>query len=327
MNLTEHQETILTSLLQRGLAFKDSTASGRQMSQHRSGGETNLTKDRISLSSEDGQGLMDLGLLSYTASGTTGWSLTPEGSRLAVKLLGAGYTPISLPDLLEDTLQMAYFTEKQDDGEVAIPFVRKLGDARLVLVLGENAGGKSFFRRLVCLMASGPRWDSLKRQMTKPGPYPVKRVIHLSMEGRGHHMGSLVYGSEARHSTGQNSANQILGGIRNVEGCGGSSIMYWDEPDLGMSEGSAAGAGLEISDWMGDLHPLVQAVFITSHSKELVRQLAHLNPHYLYLGSEDGPQSLQEWLDAPVIPSRPAEVQQKSRARFKRIQHILNSKD
>lgn len=232
--------------------------------------------------------------------------------------------PFAIGLVLDWIFNLRYFRpDKVIQGRTAVPFVRKDGaeNTRLVLVLGENAGGKSFFRRLVHLAATKAK------NGRRDGPFPVGRVIHLSMEARSMNglTSAFIYGSEAWQSTGENSAHTVKGGITTASKETKDLVLYWDEPDIGMSEGSAAGAGIAIREFIKDAPPHVKAVFITTHSKAMVRQLTPLNPYYLYLGNADGPSTAEEWLSAPVVPVSLEDLAKESRKRFKDIQTLLDN--
>jgi hypothetical protein len=199
----------------------------------------------------------------------------------------------------------------------AIPALWVKGSSPLFLVLGENAGGKSFFRRCISLEIRD-----------RSG---IKEVIHLSMEARtgATFMGAakaFVYGDENSRSTGENSVNTISGAITTCRDRTHPHVLYWDEPDIGMSEGAAAGAGIAIAEFVADLPEHTKGVFITTHSRAMVEQLVDLKPHYLHLGTDPklAPQTLQEWLEREVVPVSPDELKEASRARFRAIQKILN---
>jgi len=229
--------------------------------------------------------------------------------------------PFTIPALLEWIDGLRYFyPDEACEGRIAIPKIIRPSesDSRLVLVLGENAGGKSFFRRLVWAGTSSKH----------KGPLPVDEVIHLSMQARAGGMGAMgafVYGSESWQSTGENSAHTVAGGITTAKGRDHGVILYWDEPDIGMSESSAAGAALDLVDFLREAPEHVKAVFITTHSKAMVEKLLPLDPWYVHLGDSDGPRSIGEWLVRKPVPIRPAELKALSRRRFLDIQAILNS--
>jgi hypothetical protein len=64
---------------------------------------------------------------------------------------------------------------------------------------------------------------------------------------------------------------------------------------------------------------------VVSHSKDLIKELLPLSPHYVHLGSTEHPDTLQAWLDAPSIPRAIGDLDAVSHARFKRIQTVLDA--
>lgn len=206
------------------------------------------------------------------------------------------------------------------DDDPAIPALWVRGRCPLFLVLGENAGGKSFFRR--CVQASVKLHTS------------IEEVIHISMEARAgvNMMGAVkgfVYGDEDCRSTGENSAHTVTTAIRTCRGREHSHLLYWDEPDVGMSEGAAMGAGYAIAEFVAELPEHTKGVFITTHSRTMVAALSQgLRPHYLHLGTapDDAPTGIEDWLTRTVEPVSPEELCKASHARFKKIQAILNEK-
>jgi len=287
--------------------------------------KTRITKDTIHLTKSDAEPLVEAGLLEYQTNGRVGWALTAAG--VSAALPHVKYTQLDLTGLLRETLELSYFHDEVD-GEVPIPALYSPGTSKMVLVLGENAGGKSFFRRLVHMMTHPGRKGSWGDKSIKPGPFPVREFIHLSMQGRasGGFVSSAIYGTEDYRSTGENSGHVITTGISTACGRAHPSIIYWDEPDIGMSAGTAAGAGLSLHSLMEKDAPLVQAAFITSHSPALVRQLVDLDPHYIYLGDAEGPATLADWFESQSNPKVVTldELKARSRGRHKRIQHLLN---
>jgi hypothetical protein len=203
----------------------------------------------------------------------------------------------------------------------AIPALWVKGSVPLFLVLGENAGGKSFFRRCV--------YQCVKLDTRST----ITEVIHLSMQGRTGDTGagpykSFIYGDEETRSTGENSASTIRGALRTCHGRENDHFLYWDEPDIGMSEGAAAGAGITIADFVTSLPEHTKGVFITTHSRALVERLLPVQPHYIHLGCapDQAPQTLQAWLERPIVPISPEELAEASRERFGAIQKILNER-
>lgn len=290
---------------------------------------SNMEGERIFLRDEDAQPLIEAGFLYKNTNGAVGYLLTQLGVKRACDLIGR--IPMDVGALLKATLDTILFNpSKALDGGTAIPAIYVPGTSKLVLVLGENAGGKSMFRRIIHQMTNKGRRAAYGDPAVPRGPFPVGEMIGLSMQGRtsGGMSSSFIYGTESYNSTGQNSAQTVEMGIKTACERTNTNILYWDEPDIGMSGGACAGTGITIRDFIlnGDA-PLVEAVFLTSHSPILIKKLIETNPHYIFLGNADGPRTIQDWLvwqedPPPIVPS---ELSALSHKRFKAIQAVLNA--
>jgi hypothetical protein len=215
--------------------------------------------------------------------------------------------------LLGHTFDLDYFHPNKA-GKTAIPYLWVPGTTPLVVVLGENASGKSFFRRIVSLLCK---------------EVEVERIT-LSMEGRrSDYLGALrafVYGSEEWQSTGENSSNTVTTGISTCRSRETRHIIFWDEPDLGLSDSWAAGMGAAIRDFAENPGKHTVAAFVVTHNRYLVRELLSANPHYVHLGepAKTAPATLAAWLEKPVKARPIEELAKESHRRFKAIQVILD---
>lgn len=214
--------------------------------------------------------------------------------------------------LVERSLELDYF----QDPKPAIPHVWKPSEADnpLVVVVGENAGGKSFFRRCVSAVCA----DKANRV----------ECIPISMEGRrqvAYNIGlSFVYGSEEWEATGVNSITTVLTGISTCSKRTSAHVIIWDEPDIGLSEGNAASVGKALADFTKEPPKHTKASIVITHRKALVEQFVSIQPHYLFLGDADAPETLAAWLAAPPVVRPLEEVKERSRTRFLAIQKILD---
>jgi hypothetical protein len=219
-------------------------------------------------------------------------------------------------DLVQIALELDYFQEIS--GHVTIPAYWREGAGPLCLVVGDNASGKSFFRRIVGAVCSQAK------QKTE--------YIPISMEARRtisyYPWLTFVYGDEETQATGVNSTETVLGGIRTSEGREDRHVIFWDEPDLGLSDSWAAGLGQKIAEFAKKPPKHLTAAFVVTHNKSLVSQLFDVNPHFLHLGvnPEEAPHSLVEWFESPVKPRNIDKLHEESHKRFKAIQKILDSK-
>lgn len=204
---------------------------------------------------------------------------------------------------MKDMLGLLIFQPDADNNNLpAIETTLDEGKSKLVIVSGDNASGKSLIRRVV--------HSKLHKKKIE--------LIHTSQQGRtteGLHR-AFIYGAEDWESTGAISANTLQKSLKTSRSRGEQHCLFWDEPDIGLSDNYAAGLGVAIRDFISDPPALLQMAFLVTHSKALVKQLMSLNPWNLRLG---GCPSLQDWLDAEIVPANLDELYQKSHDRFRRI--------
>lgn len=216
----------------------------------------------------------------------------------------------SLTGLLGHVFKLDYFVPN-DDGKVPIPHFWHPGRGNFAVALGENASGKSFFRRLVSAVCREAGVE----------------IMPISMEGRFGNYGGLrgmIYGDESWESTGENSAGTVLAGISTCKSRENAHVIFWDEPDLGLSDRWAAGMGVALRGFAEALPKKTHGAIIVTHSRALVQELLPAEPHYLHFGSSDPPATLQAWLSREIKPKSLDLLKEESRKRFKLIQTILN---
>lgn len=217
---------------------------------------------------------------------------------------------LTLDAILEWAFDLRYF-HPNDDGITPIPYFHKPGSSRLVVAVGPNASGKSFFRRIV-------------REICRE--HDVE-CMGVSMQGRtasGVAWRGLIYGAEEWQSTGVNSSRTVTTGILTCRERTSSHVIFWDEPDIGLSDSYAAGTGHSIAEFARSMPDKTVAAFVVTHSKALVRQLTQVNPHYIHFGVDDPPRTLSAWLKDNPKMQRIEDLQEASHRRHGLIQQILN---
>ena len=104
---------------------------------------------------------------------------------------------------------------------------------------------------------------------------------------------AFIYGDESWESTGVLSSRTVLTGIKTCQGRKSKHVIFWDEPDVGLSDSWAAGVGQSICGFVTDCPRNTVAALVVTHSKALVRELLPAAPAYVHLGKEpsEAPQS------------------------------------
>jgi len=192
------------------------------------------------------------------------------------------------------------------------PFIE--GAPPLAVVVGENANGKSFLRRITK--------EVYKRLDVE--------VIDISMQARrqvSYNIGlAFVYGDEDHDSTGFNAAYTITGAIKTSRARTTPHAVFWDEPDVGLSEGWAACAGRTIAEFARTPPDKLQGAFVVTHSRPLLRELRDLNPLFVYVGDDAKFGSLDEWLASPAPRyENLSQLNEAGRARYEAIQKVIDA--
>lgn len=205
--------------------------------------------------------------------------------------------------LIKNALSYKYFGERCP---ITMHFVS--GKGRILLITGDNASGKSFVGRFFS--------EILKKK------HKI-RMARICMERRG--MGGFeracVYGDETWQSTGQISFHAVLGAMKSCNGWDDKHALYFDEPDIGLSEANQAGLGSLIAE--KEWPTKTKLVCVTTHSRYLVQALAVVNPHWLRLGD-------QKSMESFLKPPRPKTAKQLTAMpdvaikRFRRITRMIN---
>jgi hypothetical protein len=169
-------------------------------------------------------------------------------------------------------------------------------EARVVIITGDNASGKSFLRRLIS--------------------YIIKRdheieSIHLSQEGRATQgfQRAMIYGGEDQDSTGYITLGTFLNGFTTSRSRDTDHILIWDEPEIGLGEEAQPGAAQfiveQLKDWPNNLRGLV----VMTHSRIFVSALKDLDgAKYVHLGGQY--KTADEWLNRRIVPVAPDKVRE-----------------
>jgi hypothetical protein len=216
---------------------------------------------------------------------------------------------MTLTGIIEFIARTAYFTGVGDTPP-ALAMRHVPGASRLCLVLGPNASGKSLLRRLAGAACKAKRIEFM----------PVSMEFRT---GQQFGMGRVfVYGgTEMENSTGENSSRSVVGGIRTCRAREAPHVIFWDEPDIGMSDGYARGMGRSIAEFAAAIPEHTVAAFVVTHRKSLVRELLAADPHVVFMGDESAA-SLDEWLARDEEPQDIEALPRRSSGTYTRVAAI-----
>ena len=179
--------------------------------------------------------------------------------------------------LLRQVLNYAYFSGEKPP----LPVHYTPGNSRLVMVTGENASGKSFFVRV---MAAYCRFGADKEEAI---------LVDMTMRTEGGLARAFVFGDEGSQSTGNISLQSVVKGITTCKGREKNHYIFYDEPEIGLSEGYQMAMGAYFARFMEELPANTKGVVIATHSKYVVQPLVAYTPHHIHCGP---PATLEEWL-------------------------------
>lgn len=187
--------------------------------------------------------------------------------------------------------------------------------AHLCLLIGDNATGKSLFRRIVSTWCSKDyNFDTRSGSKTE--------MIGLSMQDRaGNMMGvahGFVYGDEQSYATGVNTGHTVTTAIATAEKRTNANVVFWDEPDTGLSDAYAADVGRRIAAFSMKPPAHTRAAFVVTHRKALVEQLLKAKPHVLFFG-KNAPKTVEEYLTRPIEPADLEELYTRGHALFLKV--------
>jgi DNA repair ATPase RecN len=172
------------------------------------------------------------------------------------------------------------------DAEGISGFAHLNGDAKLNIVFGDNASGKSLM--LTALRAFiGPREESGAESFT----------VSMNMRTNGGMARAFMYQDESYSSTGAASLSSVTGAFRNAAARTHPVWLFLDEPDTGLSDRYASAMGAFIAQQVNALPDHVRGVTLVSHSRPLLRRLLrelHAPPHDISMGVD---RTLAEFVD------------------------------
>lgn len=183
------------------------------------------------------------------------------------------------------------------------------GHPKLCVITGPNTSGKSLLRKIIHNRYSERKWQ----------------YVNVSQEGRCASSGIqrlFLYGTETDESTGYNSVKMLLKAIQSGQSYEKTFGMMLDEPEIGCGEEVQGALGVRIArdiDTMPNLH----ALYIVTHSRELVRHLLPINPTHWRLGGDN--MTLEQFVERPVILADLDEVLATGKERWHAVHQVIEA--
>lgn len=217
-------------------------------------------------------------------------------------------------ELIQLSLETKFFRPRA--GPLFAKWVR--GDFNLVQIVGDNATGKSFYRRIIQAICA----EHFE---------PKLECIHLSMEGRSggsYEIGiirSMIYGSERDEATGGNTARTLMTALSTARSRTTPHVLFFDEPETGLSDEYAAGAGDVLREFVFDMPKMTKAVFVVSHRKALLNPLPH-GAHALIFGKDVPYRDVLGWMNREIRPKKLDELEKRSHELYRALSKVLKEK-
>jgi energy-coupling factor transporter ATP-binding protein EcfA2 len=187
-------------------------------------------------------------------------------------------------------------------------------EGRVLVITGENASGKSFFRRLYAHFIS---------KLTH-GDESIE-VMTLSMEARsegGIRRVFLYGGSEEDEATGALTLKNLRSGWATSRDRDTPHIIIWDEPELGLSEESQISAARFIQQQCNDWPKNLLGVIFMTHSRIIVQEVMKTEGSaFLNLGGRYA--TAESWLNRQIVPRDIEEIIKDNRTNGFAVSHLI----
>ena len=182
--------------------------------------------------------------------------------------------------IIKFILSTKYFSEEKGKAPVLASY--EAGKSNLLILTGENAEGKSFFTKLF------QEYCETREKVN---------CARIGMELRTSHglLKVFVYRSELEFSTGHNSIESLVNGIKSFRNWQNPHYIVFDEPTIGLSEGYQIAMGQYLAEFSGNLPKNIKGLVIVTHSRYLIKPLLPLDPHHIRFGDS---RKLEEWVNS-----------------------------
>jgi hypothetical protein len=157
---------------------------------------------------------------------------------------------------------------------------------RLLLISGENAGGKSL--AVAILRRVSNELAGIEGGHLEVMDIGMNRRVAAGIER------SFIFGHEATESTGNVSIRTAIKGIENSRSRDNPHWLILDEPDIGVGDGYHRAIGQYLADFASSLHPACMGLAVVTHSRDIAREIMNAGASSLRVGPDLRP--VQDWL-------------------------------
>jgi hypothetical protein len=220
--------------------------------------------------------------------------------------------------ILDNTIEGRWFSP--DGGILPCTFSPSPSDAqKLVVLTGLNATGKSFFRCLLGCICSEQKWEFMGLSMEK----------RTGADYSDSCMRALMFGSERDKATGGISAHIVIMGIKTSASRNDPNVLFFDEPDLGLSDEYAIDAAHRIVEYAGsEAAASCKLVCVVTHRKSMLDVFSGMEPlpHHIHLGdwaSAANDRTLKGWANRAIRRLNLEEIGPLQHATFLKIHGLL----
>lgn len=187
--------------------------------------------------------------------------------------------------------------------------------SKIMFVVGTNASGKSIIGKIIEMIA---REDNL-----------IKRSCSMRNRTSGEFGQRMIFGKEDDNSTGVNSINATIMGLKSTIS-EKNSVLILDEPDLGLAEEYSSALGQFIAKIVNENNENIGLILVITHSKNLIKSaLEEITVPFSKVYVGDSNISFDDWYESPFKPASIEDLlnlKEKSRETWKKIELIIKEK-
>ena len=181
-----------------------------------------------------------------------------------------------------------------------MPMALHRGTPKLLVVVGDNATGKSLFVRVLRAYLVADEDGVREKDAPTVLMVSIRERTGATIEG---FQKAMMFGDEAESSTGANSIRVVQTAFHSAENYERSALIF-DEPEMGLSDSYAGAMGTYIAQRAGQMPTGCLGTVVVTHSKALVAaMLAQAGELSIVLAGSDEPTTAGSWVQQATVKS------------------------